>query len=114
MGIAFLWLILMYLRVVLLIIFLGKKIGALSALTILGFIYLAKMIPIPTSLGSHEALQAFAFDSLGLGIPTATAFTMIIRGVELLAALIGFIILFRYSLVLLKKIFLEKVEKVTE
>lgn len=113
-GIAFLWAALMYLRVILLIFFLGKKIGAASALIILGFIYLAKMIPIPTSLGSHEALQSFAFGSLGLGISTATAFTMIIRGAEVLAALIGFMLLFKYSLILLRKIFLGETEKAAE
>ena len=92
----------MYFRTWLLIIFLGKSLGALPALSILGFTYLAAMIPIPTALGSHEAIQTFAFNSLGLGASTATAFTMIIRGAELLIALAGVTILLRLGISLLK------------
>jgi len=85
----------MYFRAWILILFLGKTINPLFALPILGFNYLAAMIPIPAALGTHEAIQIFAFNSLGLGISTATAFTMIIRGAELIVALIGLVVLFR-------------------
>jgi len=98
----------MYLQAFILISFLGKKIGALSALSILGFIYAASMIPIPTALGSHEAIQTFAFNSLGLGASTATAFTMIIRGAELIVALAGVIILFQLGIILLRKALFKK------
>ncbi len=98
----------MFSRTWLLIIFLGKSIGALPALSILGFTYLAVMIPIPTALGSHEAIQIFAFNSLGLGASTATAFTMIIRGAELIVALTGVIILFRLGTILIKNIIFKK------
>ena len=99
----------MYFRTWLLILFLGKSIGGLSALSILGFNYLAVMIPIPTALGSHEAIQTFAFNSLGLGSSTATAFTMIIRGAEVILALLGLIILFRLGVILLKETFFKKI-----
>lgn len=98
----------MYMRAWLLIIFLGKSIGALPALSILSFTYLAAMIPIPTSLGSHEVIQAFAFNSLNLGAPAATAFTMIIRGTELIVAFIGIVILFRLGMFLIKDTFFKK------
>jgi uncharacterized membrane protein YbhN (UPF0104 family) len=98
----------MFSRTWLLIIFLGKSIGALPALSILGFTYLAVMIPIPTALGSHEAIQIFAFNSLGLGASTATAFTMIIRGAELIVALAGIIILFRLGIILIKNTIFKK------
>lgn len=98
----------MFSRTWLLIIFLGKSIGALPALSILGFTYLAAMIPIPTALGSHEAIQTFAFNSLGLGASTATAFTMIIRGAELIVALAGIIILFRLGTILIKNTIFKK------
>lgn len=101
-GLSFLRAIVMYFRAWLLILFLGKEISTLPALSILGFSYLAVMIPIPTALGSHEAIQTFAFNSLGLGLPTATAFTMIIRGAELLIAIAGVIILFRLGVIFLK------------
>lgn len=100
----------MYLRSWFLILFLGKSISALPALSILGFTYLAAMIPIPTALGSHEAIQTFAFNSLGLGLSTATAFTMIIRGAELIIALTGVAILFQLGIILLRKALFKKID----
>lgn len=103
----------MLVRTWLLIIFLGKEISALPSLSILGFTYLAAMIPIPTALGSHEAIQTFAFNSLKLGLPTATAFTMIIRGAELLIALFGVIILFHFGVRTIKKTLFKKIDNFT-
>jgi len=103
----------MYIRAWFLIIFLGKSIGALPALSILGFSYLAVMIPIPTALGTHEAIQTFAFNSLGLGAHTATAFTMIIRGAELTVALAGVAILFRLGIILVKNNLLKKLSSLS-
>lgn len=111
LGLSFLRAAVMHLRTWFLVLFLGKKIEILSALSVLGFTYLAAMIPIPTALGSHEAIQTFAFDSLGLGVSTATAFTMIIRAAELLFALAGLIIIFRLGIILLKELLFKKFEK---
>jgi len=108
-GISFLRAATMYLRTWLLILFLGKEISALPALSILGFTYLAAMIPIPTALGSHEAIQTFAFNSLGLGLSAATAFTMIIRGTELIIALFGIIILYRLGIGLIRNTLFKKI-----
>lgn len=101
-GLSFLMAGIFYFQTFVLISFLGGKIELISTISILGFIYLAAMIPIPTSLGSHEAIQTCAFGSLGLGAPLAPAFTMIIRGAELLVALIGAIILYRLGVDVLK------------
>lgn len=103
----------MFLRTWLLIFFLGEKIGALPTLSVLSFSYLAVMFPIPTALGSHEIIQTFAFGSLGLGIGAATAFTMIIRGAELIIALLGVIFLFRLGVFLIKDIFFKKIKSFT-
>lgn len=108
-AISFLKVGIMYFRTIILIIFLGGKIGNLSALSILGFSYLAIMIPIPTALGSHEAIQAFVFNSFGLGFSTATAFTMIIRGAEIIIAIIGIFILFKLGIDLFKKTLYKKI-----
>lgn len=110
-SLSFLKAAVMFLRAWLLVIFLGGKIGALSAVSILSFSYLALMIPIPTSLGSHEVIQTFSFNALGLGANMAPAFTMIIRGAELMIALIGIIILFRLGFELLKNTLFKKIEK---
>ncbi len=84
----------------------------LSALSILGFTYLAVMIPIPAALGSHEVIQTFAFNSLNLGAATATAFTMIIRGAELIVAFAGIIILFRLGIFLMEDTLFRKINKI--
>jgi uncharacterized membrane protein YbhN (UPF0104 family) len=110
-ALSFLRATIMLFRTWVLIIFLGKTIGALPALSILGFSYLAVMVPIPTALGSHEAIQVFAFKSLALGASTATAFTMIIRGAELIFALAGVMLLFRLGIELLRNTLFKKAEK---
>ena len=107
LTLSFLQVGIMYVKAWLLISFLGKDIGFLPVLSILGFYYLATMIPIPASLGIHEAIQTFSFNSLGLGLNTATAFTMIIRGAELIIALVGLIILFRLGVGLIKNALLK-------
>ncbi len=81
----------MQLRVWLLIWFLGANIGFLNSLAVLGFSYISGMIPIPTSLGSHEAIQAAAFLSLGLPASMAAAFTLIIRAAEIFISSFGLI-----------------------
>ncbi|MBZ9572456.1 flippase-like domain-containing protein [Patescibacteria group bacterium] len=102
-GLSFLRAIIMLLRTWVLIGFLGKNIGFLPTLSILGFSYLAVMIPIPTALGIHEMAQVFAFGALGLGTSAGMAFTMIIRGADLIFAIVGVFILFRLGLKLLEK-----------
>ncbi|MDD5569422.1 MAG: hypothetical protein PHG23_03345, partial [Candidatus Pacebacteria bacterium] len=67
----------------------GIGVGFVKSLSILGFSYLSAMVPIPASLGSHELIQIVAFSSIGLAAATATAFTMIIRGCEVLVSLTG-------------------------
>lgn len=76
-------------RAWILILFLGSYIGFFPSLSVLGFTYLSSMIPIPTSLGSHEAVQFYAFTSLNLTASMATAFTMIIRTAEIIVSSVG-------------------------
>jgi len=101
-------------RVWFLITFLGKTIGAFSAISILGFSYLAVMIPIPTALGTHEAVQSFAFNSMGLGLSSATAFTMIIRVAEFMVSLFGVVLLFRLGIIIIKDKILNKIENLSD
>jgi uncharacterized protein (TIRG00374 family) len=110
---AFLRAGIMWFRAWLLIVFLGKSIQALPSLSVLGFSYLASTIPIPAAIGSHEAVQAFAFNSLGMGVGAGTAFTMIIRAAELILALLGLVIVFKLEFELLKKLLFRKVEKIS-
>jgi uncharacterized protein (TIRG00374 family) len=114
LGLSFLRASAMWLRVWLLILFLGKISGGLPALSILGFNYMASMIPIPTALGSHEAIQTFAFSVFGLGRSNAAVFTMIIRGVELTISLLGLVFLFKFGTEFLKKLLFKKIEKLAD
>ncbi|MCK9446364.1 flippase-like domain-containing protein [bacterium] len=88
-ALSFLRAMVMQLRVWILIIFLGNMIGFFPSISILGFTYLSSMIPIPTSLGSHEAIQFFSFSSLGLLGSMSTAFTMILRAAEIIVSSVG-------------------------
>ncbi|KPJ57431.1 hypothetical protein AMJ49_00640 [Parcubacteria bacterium DG_74_2] len=98
LGLAFLEELIVFLRAGLLILFLGKAIDPLSVLSIDSFSYLATMIPIPASLGSHEVLQAFAFNALRLGAGFGTTFTLILRGAEIILVFFGIGILLKMGL----------------
>ncbi|MBZ9569918.1 flippase-like domain-containing protein [Patescibacteria group bacterium] len=91
-----------FLRTWFLVSFLGKNIGFLLSLSVLSFSCLARMVPIPASLGIQETTQVFVFNSLGLGAATGTVFTLIIRGAELILALLGAFIFFRLGFRLLE------------
>jgi hypothetical protein len=99
-----------WLRCWLLILFLGKAIGILPALSILGFYYIALFIPIPAALGTHEVIQAFSFSALGIGAGMAPVFTMIQRGSEIILAIVGLIIFLRLGIGLLQTFLFRKIE----
>lgn len=107
-GLSFLRASLVYLRALFLISFLGVKIGWLSTLSVVGFTYLALLVPIPAALGSHELIQASAFTYFGVEPASAAAFTMIIRGAELIVALIGVAFLFKLGFSILKSLLFKK------
>jgi len=97
------------LRVWILAIFLGEAISMLTALPLLAFFYLGAAVPIPASLGVHETIQTFGFSQLGLNVGTATAFSMIIRGAELVLALLGSVALLKIGWRIFKTILLDKI-----
>ena len=92
-----------------LILCLGKGLSFLSSLSILGFSYMSLVIPIPAALGTHEAFQAFAFNGLGINVSIAPVFTMVIRGAEMIIAIIGIFFFFRMGTRLLGAILSKKI-----
>lgn len=99
-----------FLRTWLLVYFLlAKQLSFFSTFSISSFYYLSYMIPIPTALGSHDAIQAFAFNALGWGANTGTVFAIIIRGAELIFALAGLLFLFRLGISILEMNLLKKI-----
>lgn len=110
LGLSFLRVALTWLRAWVLILFLGKTISVLPALSVLGFYYIAMMIPIPADIGAHEAIQVFAFNSLGIGSAIAPAFTMIQRGAQLILAFIGIILFFKLGFGLLQTFLFKRLD----
>lgn len=98
-------------RSFLLILFLGKNISILLTVSIVAFSSLALTLPIPAALGSHDIIQSFAFTALGLGAGTGAAFVLVVRGVELILALIGLFFFFRFGIQFLHNFLLEKIGK---
>lgn len=96
-------------RIWLLAIFLGEAIGIITSLPLLAFFYLGAAVPIPASLGVHETIQSFGFSQLGLNVGTATAFSMILRGAELVLALLGSIALVKIGWNIFSKILLDRI-----
>lgn len=101
-------------RTWILIFFLGETIGFFPALSILGFQYAAMLIPIPANIGSHEAIQVFVFGAINLRVGAATAFTMIIRGADIIVSLIGIIALFKLGAGLLQDNLFRKIENLVK
>lgn len=96
-------------RIWILALFLGQAISIIGSLPLLAFFYLGASVPIPASLGVHETIQTFGFSQLGLNAGTATAFSMILRGGELVLALIGSVVLIKIGWHIFRKILLEKI-----
>lgn len=86
---SFLRIAVIYLRVWFIVYFLGYILSFMPAFSILGFSFLSTIIPIPTTLGVQELIQAFAFSGLGISLGTSTAFTMILRSGDIVVSLIG-------------------------
>jgi len=101
-SLSFIRMIFMFLRSFLLLVFFNQQTSFVSIFSILSFNLLATMIPIPASLGSHEALQVFAFNSLGFESILAIAFTMTIRFAELGVSIFGLVFLFKLIVELFK------------
>jgi len=110
-GLSFLTELMLLARTFLLILFLGKNIGILLAISVVAFSSLALTLPIPAALGSHEAVQSFVFTALGLGASTGAAYVLVIRGAELTLALIGLIFFFRFGVQIFESLLLRRIRK---
>jgi uncharacterized protein (TIRG00374 family) len=110
LALAFLRVGATWLRCWVLILFLGKTIGVLPALSILGFYYIALFIPIPAALGTHEIVQTFSFSALGIGAGVAPVFTMIQRGSEVILAVVGILLFLRLGMGLLGTFIFRKID----
>ncbi len=110
-GLSLLVELVLWARTFLLILFLGKNISAFLAVSVVAFSSLAIIVPIPAALGSHDVVQSFVFTTLGLGAGTGAAFVLVIRGVELISALIGLFFFLRFGIQFLHSLLLKKIGK---
>lgn len=111
LGLSFLHELTLLARAAFLIFFLGKGFNIFMTISIVAFSSLAMLIPIPAALGSHEAVQSFIFDSLGLGTNTAMAFVFIIRVADLIVGLFGLVFFFKFGIQILESIVFQKIAK---
>lgn len=107
-GLSLLYELMLLGRAALLLLFLGKEIGIFLVVSVAAFSSLAMIVPIPAALGSHEAIQSFVFNSLGLGVNTAMAFVFIIRGAELIVALFGAAFFFKIGVQILESVIFKR------
>ncbi len=95
----------------LIIFFLRGGISILIPSAAFSFVSLASLFPLPAALGSLEASQAFAFGFLGLGANMGIAFSLILRGAELLVCLVGIIFLIKLGIKSMETKITEKIGK---
>lgn len=92
----------MWWRVWIIVWFLGLEINGFLALSIIAFTNISYLLPLPAALGSHEAVQAFAFTSLGFAAQNSVAFTLILRAFDIIIAGAGILVVFRFVIKWLK------------
>jgi len=92
-------------RVWVIILFFGKGLALLPGITVLGFYYLAILVPIPSAFGWHDALQAVSFGAFGLGAGTGAAFALVIRATEAIFAIVGMFFVLHLGFHLSKRLF---------
>lgn len=81
------WLIILFLT--------GITLDIFQSLAVFSFVNMAYIVPLPATLGSLEASQAYAFASLGLGPEAGTAFSLVLRGAELCLTIVGLFFVLR-------------------
>jgi len=89
---------------------LGYTLSFANLLIVIGLGLLIFLIPIPASLGSYEFSQSYIFYFLGLPMSMGVAFSLILRGVEILSVGLGLIFIF----ILIIKGFSFKLKKITD
>lgn len=79
------------------IYFFGGGTSILRTISIYGFHNLACLVPIPAMLGSLEVAESLVFEGLGLGANLGVAFSFLVRGINLLICLVGFLFLIKFG-----------------
>lgn len=97
----------MFLRIWVIIFFLGNIIDFMGGLSVLGFSFLSTLVPIPTALGVQELIQAFVFENLNINLGISSAFSMILRGGDVIVSVTGFVLFFKAGYDFLRNKFIQ-------
>ncbi len=93
--VSFLRYLVIFLRAGILLFFLTQNKSFLVAGSVMLFIYLSYLVPLPAGIGSLEAAQTFIFGYLGFGAIQGVTFSIILRSAELFIAAFGIVCLFK-------------------
>lgn len=104
--------ILILLRCMVLIYLFGGGWSLLKSLSAYGFFNLATLVPVPAMLGSLEVAESLVFSGIGMGANIGIAFSFVLRGMDILFSLIGFLLLIKVGMKLIKIKVLEFIDKV--
>jgi len=96
-ALSFLKGIVNWLRSLSILWFLGIKTSAVNSFITVAFTNLAYIFPLPAAIGSHEALQALFFPSLGLLAGSAVAFTLILRAFDTAIGILGIFVILKFG-----------------
>lgn len=87
----------------LIVYYLGQKISFLELLALIALTAAIYFLPVPGALGTHEASQALIFNLFGLGAHTGIAFSLILRGFNLIGVIIGLYFFAQFQFYLLSQ-----------
>ncbi len=96
------------------VIFLDKYLALFKIFAINSMIAFASVVPLPAALGSLEVSQAFLFQFFNLSQASGVAFSLILRGINLLFAFVGILFFLYFQIRILKKKILYFVQKISK
>lgn len=103
LGLAFLERLTLITSFWLIVEFLGNRINIFQILGIMALTVAVYFLPLPASLGSHEASQTVIFKLFNLGSSTGLVFSLIIRILSLAGVVIGLLFLLNFEFKIIKR-----------
>jgi|AntAceMinimDraft_18_1070375.scaffolds.fasta_scaffold00981_15 uncharacterized protein (TIRG00374 family) len=87
----------------LIVFFMGQTLKVPKLFAIKSIVDLSYVVPFPAALGSLEISQAFVFQALGFSLATGVGFSLILRGLNIIIAFLGLLVLACFQFKLLGK-----------
>ncbi len=103
LAVSFLRYLALFARAWLLLFFVTGHIGLFKSLAVFGFANLGSIPPVPASLGTLELAVGLGFKGLGLGFDSGAVFSMVLRSVDLLLCLAGFVYCAKFALAIAER-----------